>query len=256
MNKHRFVWHDLNTKDLEGSKRFYGEIFNWRFDKSDNGPYVHIAAGDQMIGGMRQMGPQEPQPTSWLAYVVVDDVAATVAKIASANGKVFMPTTEMPNVGTFAVTADPSGGVFAPWKSARAGEDVEPAGPPALWTFAWDELVTTDPAAAARFYSAVFGWQPRPVDMGGGMTYTLLDRPGMKSSKGETISAGGVMKAPPGVPHSFWLPYVHVDNTDALCEKAKRLGATITVPPTDIPNVGRFACWMDPQQASIAVHQA
>ncbi|MDB4953886.1 MAG: hypothetical protein JWO36_1455, partial [Myxococcales bacterium] len=23
MNKHRFVWHDLNTKDLEGSKKFY-----------------------------------------------------------------------------------------------------------------------------------------------------------------------------------------------------------------------------------------
>jgi predicted enzyme related to lactoylglutathione lyase len=27
------------------------------------------------------------------------------------------------------------------------------------------------------------------------------------------------------------------------------------VPPTDIPNVGRFACWSDPQQASIAVIQ-
>ncbi len=254
MNKHRFVWHDLNTKDLEGSKRFYGEIFNWRFEGDSS--YLHITAGSQMIGGIRPMGPKEPQPTSWLAYVVVDDVAATVAKITSANGKVFMPTTEMPNVGTFAVTADPTGGVFAPWKSARAGEDVEQAGPPALWTFAWDELMTTDPGAAAKFYSAVFGWQARPVDMGGGMTYTLLDRPGMKNPKGDPVSAGGVMKSPPGVPHSFWLSYVHVDNTDALCEKATRLGATVTVPPTDIPNVGRFACWMDPQQAPIAVLQS
>jgi predicted enzyme related to lactoylglutathione lyase len=254
MNKHRFVWHDLNTKDLEGSKRFYGELFHWRFEGDSS--YLHITAGSQMIGGIRPMGPQEPQPTSWLAYVVVDDVAATVAKVTSANGKVFMPATDMPNVGTFAVTADPTGAVFAPWKSARPGEDVEQAGPPALWTFAWDELVTSDPAAAARFYSAVFGWQPRPVDMGGGMTYTLLDRPGMKNAKGDPISAGGVMKSPPGVPYSFWLPYVHVDNTDALCEKAKRLGAKVTVPPTDIPNVGRFACWMDPQQASIAVLQS
>ena len=40
MNKHRFVWHDLNTKDLEGAKRFYGELFNWKFDESDDGPYV------------------------------------------------------------------------------------------------------------------------------------------------------------------------------------------------------------------------
>lgn len=255
MNKHRFVWHDLNTKDLEGSRRFYGEIFNWRFDKSDNGPYAHIQAGDQMIGGMRQMGPQEPQPTSWLGYIGVDDVAATVSKITSSRGKVFMPTTEMPNVGTFAVTADPTGGVFAPWKSARPGEDVERVGPPALFTFSWDELMTTDPAAASKFYASVFGWQPRPVDMGGGMTYTLLDRPGMKTPKGDPLSAGGMMKSPPGVPYSFWLPYVQVDGTDALSERAARLGAKVMVQPTDIPNVGRFACWSDPQGASIAVIQ-
>jgi predicted enzyme related to lactoylglutathione lyase len=65
-----------------------------------------------------------------------------------------------------------------------------------------------------------------------------------------------MLKAPSGVPFSFWLPYVHVDNTDAQCERATKLGAAITVPPTDIPNLGRFACWLDPQQASIAVLQA
>src|SRR5689334_1756849 len=106
MNKHRFVWHDLNTKDLEGSKKFYGETFNWKFGSSDNGPYLHITAGDQMIGGLRQMDANEPYPTNWMAYVAVDDVAATVNSITNAGGKVYMPTTSMPNVGTFAVTAD------------------------------------------------------------------------------------------------------------------------------------------------------
>ena len=57
------------------------------------------------------------------------------------------------------------------------------------------------------------------------------------------------------MPHSFWLPYVHVENTDAVTDKAKRLGATITSPPMDIPNVGRFATWLDPQHAAIAVLQ-
>ena len=62
------------------------------------------------------------------------------------------------------------------------------------------------------------------------------------------------MKSPPGVPHSFWLPYVAVENADAA-ERAARRGSArkVMVPPTDIPNVGRFACWSDPQQASIAV---
>ena len=254
MNKHRFVWHDLNTKDLAGSQRFYGEVFNWRFDGSANGPYMHITAGTEMIGGMRQIGANEPQPPSWLGYVGVDDVAATVAKISAAGGQVYMPATTMPNVGTFAVTDDPTGGVFAPWKSARPEEDVERQTMPAPFTFAWDELVTTDPAAAAKFYANVFGWAPRPVEMGNRMTYTLLDRPGVTNAQGQA-SAGGVMKAPPGVPHSFWIAYVAVDQCDAVSERAARLGAKVMVPPTDIPNVGRFACWLDPQQASIAVLQ-
>ena len=255
MNKHRFVWHDLNTKDLEGSRKFYSEIFNWKLEASADSPYVHITAGDEMIGGMRQMDANEPQPPSWLGYIGVDDVAATVASISAAGGKVYMPTTTMPNVGTFAVTADPTGGVFAPWKSARPGEDVEKPGKPAPFTFAWDELVTTDPGAASKFYATVFGWSPRPVDMGGGMTYTLLDRPGMKLPTGDQMSAGGLMKSPPGVPYSFWIAYVNVDNTDERSERATRLGAKVMVPPTDIPNVGRFACWADPQQAAIAVLQ-
>jgi predicted enzyme related to lactoylglutathione lyase len=255
MNKHRFVWHDLNTKDLEGSKRFYGEIFNWRFENSDNGPYVHITAGAEMIGGMRQMDAHEPQPSSWLGYIAVDDVAGMVAKITAAKGKVFMPTRVMENVGTFAVTADPTGGVFAPWKSARPGEDAERTGLPKSFTFSWDELVTTDPAAASSFYATVFGWAPQVMDMGPGGTYTLFTRPGVTNEKGEPGAAGGMMKAPDGVPYSFWLPYVSADNADSLSERAARLGAKVMVPPTDIPGVGRFACWMDPQQASIAIIQ-
>ncbi len=255
MNKHRFVWHDLGTKNLDGSKKFYGEVFNWTFTSSANDPYSHITAGDEMIGGVRQMGANEPQPPCWLAYVGVDDVAATVASIASAGGTVHMPTTVIDNVGTFAVTADPTGAVFAPWKSARPDEEVERPGMPKPFTFCWDELMSTDPAAAGAFYEKVFGWTSRPVDMGGGMTYTLLDRPGVKTPRGDQASAGGMMKSPPEVPYSFWLAYVGVDDCDKVTERARRLGATVTVPPKDISNVGRFACWLDPQQAAIAILQ-
>ena len=160
----------------------------------------------------------------------------------------------MENVGTFAVTADPSGAAFAPWKSARPGEDAERTGAKPF-TFCWDELMSTDPEAAGRFYQTVFGWALRPVDMGGGMIYTLLDRPGVKNPKGDQASAGGIMKSPPGVPYSFWLPYVGVPDCDELSARATRLGAQVTVPPTDIPNVGRFASWLDPQQAAIAILQ-
>jgi predicted enzyme related to lactoylglutathione lyase len=201
------------------------------------------------------MEAKEQQPPSWLGYVVVDDVAKTVSNITGAGGKVYMPATTMENVGTFAVTADPTGAVFAPWKSARAGEDVEKQAMPKPFTFVWDELVSTDPAAAGAFYEKVFGWKPRSVDMGGGETYTLLDRPGVKNAKGDQGSAGGMMKSPPGVPYSFWIAYVGVDKCDALSDRAVKLGGKVMVGPMDIPNVGRFACWSDPQGASIAVLQ-
>ena len=259
MNKHRFVWHDLNTRDAEKAKRFYGELFNWKFDKSDNGPYLHIKSGKETIGGIRTMDANEKGPDSWLGYVSCDDVAATVGKVTSNGGKVMMPTTTLDKVGTFAVVADPNGAVFAPWKSARPGEDVENDNS-GLYTFCWDELFSTNPGKASAFYSRVFGWEPKAIDMGGGMTYTLFNRPGTKmtrpgSDPNAPKGAGGMISAPPTVPHSFWLAYVAVENCDSITEKAKRQGAKIALPPTDIPNIGRYSCWFDSQNAGIAVLQ-
>ena len=70
---------------------------------------------------------------------------------------------------------------------------------------------------------------------------------------GADKNAGGLMKLPPGVPRPFWLTYVGVENAEQSVDKAKRLGATITTPPMDIPNVGRFATMLDAQQAPFAV---
>jgi predicted enzyme related to lactoylglutathione lyase len=44
-----------------------------------------------------------------------------------------------------------------------------------------------------------------------------------------------------------------VDDSDRAVEKAKGMGAQVMVPPTDIPNIGRFAILNDPQGADFAV---
>ena len=43
--------------------------------------------------------------------------------------------------------------------------------------------------------------------------------------------------------------YFNVADCDASFAKAQSLGGTVCVPPTDIPNVGRFAVMSDPQGA-------
>jgi hypothetical protein len=254
MNKPRFVWHDLNSKDASSAKRFYGELFNWKFE-GDNA-YLHIKNGEHMIGGIRTMDANERMPPSWLGYVGVDDVAATVATMTKLGGKVFMPTMSMANVGTFAVVADPTGGVLAPWKSARPGEDKEPTGRVGMHNFCWDELLTNDTAAAEAFYTAAFGWSAEKMDMGPGGTYTVFKRPGVKDDDGKDERAGGMMKSMPNAPHPpFWLSYVAVTNANETVAKAKRLGGTVMVEPMDIPNIGRFAVMMDAEHAAFAVLQ-
>jgi predicted enzyme related to lactoylglutathione lyase len=49
----------------------------------------------------------------------------------------------------------------------------------------------------------------------------------------------------------MWGAYVTVDNVDLTAKTAEQLGAKLLVPPTDIPNVGRFCVIQDPQGAVI-----
>jgi predicted enzyme related to lactoylglutathione lyase len=248
----RFFWHDLMAADVEGAKRFYGELFGWTF-KSDKDDYHHINAGSVGIGGI--MKNQTPAPPHWIGYIAVDDVDKCVATIQKQGGKVLMPKMDMPEVGQFAYTADPHGAAFSPMH--YIGKDANKPEPdrPGPWSFCWDELYSPDPEASAKFYSTVFGWGVEKMDMPGGMQYTLLKRKGVKDSQGMERNAGGIMKMMPGTPHPFWMAYVAVDKADDTTAKAKRLGANVIVPPTDIPDVGRFACYMDPQKAPIAVLQ-
>ena len=114
--------------------------------------------------------------------------------------------------------------------------------------FSWNELMTSDPAAAKTFYQGLFGWKLEEMDMGQEGKYTVI-----KSTDGEPI--GGVMGMPPGAEGMppAWGAYVTVEDADAILAKAESLGAKVIVPPRDIPKVGRFAVFQDPQGATLAV---
>ncbi len=115
--------------------------------------------------------------------------------------------------------------------------------------FVWYELMTSDPAAAQSFYTSLIGWGTEAFD-GTGTPYTMWTREG--------TPLGGVMQLPEeaqngGAP-SHWLPYVAVPDVDATVAKAQELGGSVMVPPTDIPEAGRFAVLNDPQSASFCVY--
>jgi uncharacterized protein len=114
--------------------------------------------------------------------------------------------------------------------------------------FVWYELMTTDLKAAAAFYAKVVGWGMRDASMPG-MSYTLL-------TVGET-SVGGLMTLPEDAKRMGaqprWLGYVAVDDVDAAARRISQLGGAVHVPPSDIPDIGRFSVVADPQTATFAL---
>jgi predicted enzyme related to lactoylglutathione lyase len=114
--------------------------------------------------------------------------------------------------------------------------------------FSWTELMTRDLKAAREFYSKVLGWEMEESPMGEGSTYVILKAGG----KG----IGGMMDMPEKVPAevpAHWQTYVTVPDVDATAEKVRKHGGEIIVPPTDIPKVGRFSTFRDPEGAVLAV---
>ncbi len=117
--------------------------------------------------------------------------------------------------------------------------------PPSPGRFVWYDLMSTDPAAALPFYTALLGWRPdtRPMEGVGEYTMFHLGDEGL----------GGMVPLDPahGIP-SHWIAYVTVPDVDAACARATELGGTVGVPPTDIPGVGRFSVVGDPQGAHVS----
>ena len=114
--------------------------------------------------------------------------------------------------------------------------------------FSWNELMTTEVAAARNFYGALFGWETEAYP-GGDYHYTLV------KVGGEAV--GGIMSLPPdcaGMPPG-WGIYVTVSDVEATARQVESLGGKLLRPPMDIPDVGRFCVLQDPQGATLCAIQ-
>src|SRR5258708_2619493 len=109
------------------------------------------------------------------------------------------------------------------------------------------ELSSTDLAKAKPFYKSMFDWKLEDVEMGGGMTYTLI-------SVGDGTGGGMMKQMIPGAP-SFWLPYVLVDDIAAATAKAKTLGAKVMKDVTEVMDTGSFSIITDPAGATLGLWQ-
>lgn len=237
-------WVDLGSPEPAAAADFYSGLFGWELvdQGPDAGGYRMAYLRDRPVAGIGPMQ-RSDVPPYWTTYISVSDADAVTKNVRAAGGQVFVEPMDVFDAGRMAVFADPTGAPFAIWQPrGHIGATLvnEPG------TMCWNELATRDPDTAKAFYPATLGWSPPEREIGG-VPYT-------EWKIGDRTVAGMVRMDdswPAEIP-PHWMVYFAVDSTDAATARTEQLGASVSVPPTDIPP-GRFAVLSDPHGAVFSV---
>jgi uncharacterized protein len=248
-NDGRFVWYEYLAKDTKKAIDFYTAVVGWKTQPfPEGGDYIMWVGSQGPLGGVMAL-PQEAAkmgaPPNWMAHVQVNDVDATAALAKKLGGRVYKEPEDIPTVGRFAVLADPQGAVISVFRPSGEMTLHDTSKPQ---EFCWNELITSDSAAAFKYYSEIFGWKIiQDMDMGPMGVYRVF---GVGDKQ-----LGGMMTAPPGSPiPSMWMFYIETENLENAMASATKNGAQLMNGPMDVPG-GRIAQYMDSQGAAFALHQ-
>lgn len=242
----RFIWHELLTTDTAAAAAFYPRVVPWRTQPSSMPGYTIWMAGQSQVGGLMALPPEAAgTPPHWLIYIGTPNVDATAEHAQRLGARVVKAASDIPNVGRFAVLADPQGATFALYTPGPTGGAVPTPGP---GVFSWHELATTDVGGAVRFYGELFGWtKGAGHDMGAMGVYQIFERFG--SMIGGMCNVQG-----PATPPS-WLSYVQVADSGRAVAAAKSVGGRLLHGPVEVPGGSWIALFMDPQGGAFAVQE-
>jgi predicted enzyme related to lactoylglutathione lyase len=254
-----FIWYELMTPDADAAAKFYGSVVGWtigaRSDSTVGGKdYRMIGRSDGGFeGGVLALTPDMAshgaRPT-WLGYLHVSDVDASVRAITADGGRLLMPVMELP-VGKIAMMADPMGTAFYVMKP------VPPAGKPdarsdvfdstARQRVNWNELASPDLARAKAFYSKHFGFEfKETMNMGEMGDYCFITHGGVPR-------IGAIMAAPKDAPFHAWLFYFGVNSIAAAMNTIEASGGKILNGPHEVPGGQWIIVAADPQGAAFGI---
>jgi uncharacterized protein len=237
-------WADLWTSDVEGSRRFYGDLFGWEAGEPDpefGGYFIFNREDVPVAGCMGDMGDM-PANDTWKIYLDTGDITKTVELAEGAGAQIVVPPMPVGDLGIQAVLIDPTGADVGAWeaKSFPGFTVLNEKGAPS-----WFELQTRDHAAAVGFYSSVFGWKTNLIGDSDEFRYTTMRNP-----EGEDEMAG-IMDAVSFLPEGMtahWAVYWEVDDVDGALTAIESLGGSVETGARDTP-YGRLAAAADPAGA-------
>jgi predicted enzyme related to lactoylglutathione lyase len=116
-----FVHVELQSNDLKKARDFYSKLFGWKLEDSPIpgfGTYTMIGVGEGTGGGM-MVNQAKGTPSHWLAYVGVDDIAASTKKAKQLGAQVALDVTPVADMGSLSVIIDPSGAALGLWQTKK-----------------------------------------------------------------------------------------------------------------------------------------
>jgi len=252
--KSRFFWYELMTSDQDAAIHFYTKVVGWTATDlpvpgDSSARYTILNVADRGVAGVMQLTDQMREggaSPGWLGYVHVEDADAAAKSIADAGGTILMAPADIPEVGRFAMAADPGGAPFYIMQPFPK-DDMAPLDPATPGVFSWHELYSSlGDKAAFDFYAGQFGWETiTQMDMGPMGTYRIF-------GKGD-VQMGGMMTKPENIPASTWGYYISVDAIDAAVERVNAGGGQILMGPHEVPGGSWIVQGIDPQGAHFAL---
>ena len=241
------IWYDLVTTDTAAAARFYGDVVGWKTGSFDgSGDYMLWNADDgTTVGGLMTLPAGAPGGPGWSVYFHVADVDATIAAVEQSGGAVRMPPQDVPGAGRFALVADPQGVVFYVMTPRPTGDGESVSFSPTLpQRCAWNELFTTDQAAALPFYAGLLGWtSTEAMPMGEMGDYSFIDC--------GDVRLGAMMNRPSPEQPARWGVYFHIPDVDAAVATITDGGGQVVMGPMEVPGGQRIVVAIDPQGATV-----
>jgi len=251
----KFFWYELMTSDQDAAIDYYSKVVGWTASDMPmpgggaGQRYTILNAGGRGVGGVMQIseemraGGARPH---WLGYIHVADADAKAKQIETAGGKVLMGPADIPEVGRFALVADPGGAMFYIMMPFPR-EAMAPLDPTTPGAVSWRELYSSlGDKAAFDFYAGLFGWETmHEMDMGPMGTYRIFGAGG--------VQMGGMMNKPDNIPVSTWGYYVSVDSIDAAAGRVADHGGQVLMGPMEVPGGSWIVQCIDPQGAHFAL---
>jgi len=242
----KFVWYDLLTEDVDGVRKFYGELLGWKFVATEAPNYTLIEHDGRPIGGIVDMTELDPDAnqSQWVSLLSVPDVAAAVQATREAGGEIHVKPMAIPGRGTLAVVSDPRGALLA-YVRALGGDP--PDRDPGIGSFMWTELWTDDLEASYGFYKDLIGYNLDEEIILDDVEYIVFEN-------GDGPRAGVIVRPIDEVrPH--WLPYLRVEDPSSLVDRVEELGGKVVLPPDEKIRHGTVAIVLDPSGAAVALQQ-